>query len=188
MQLLSGDFLHMSIRNFAVSCLRNSSYLDIKDCLIQLVQSLRYEMYHDSNLARYLLMLAVKFPLTIGHDFFWILKSEMNNPGIRNRFGLYLEVFLKKIGKEVRDIFADECWLLSKLMIIADIPKSKKSEDERKRKYKEALENLNKMIDKEYSLPLDFKKRISGINVDKCKFMKSKKRPLWLVFSVVVIS
>ena len=32
------------------------------------------------------------------------------------------------------------------------------------------------------SLPLDFKYRVKQIKVEKCKVMKSKKKPLWLVF------
>ena len=71
------------------------------DYLPQLVQSLKYEVYHDSPLANFLLKLAIKYPLRIGHQFFWSLKAEMYNPNVQQRFGIYLEIFLNKIQREI---------------------------------------------------------------------------------------
>jgi hypothetical protein len=187
LELLTGKFLHESIRKFAVNSLQQANYFEVKDYIIQLVQAFKYEMYHDSHLARYLLKTAVKYPLSMGHYLFWNLRSEMYNPNVQQRFGLYLEVFLNKIGKNLRKIFEDESWLIKSLLRVADIPhdKSLKTSDQKLKAFRDALTEVNKeMVEKnmEISLPLDYKMRVKKFLVEKCKVMKSKKRPLWLVF------
>jgi hypothetical protein len=187
LELLTGNFLNENIRKFAVNCLEEANHYEIKDYIIQLVQALKYEIYHDSPLARFLLKKAIKYPLTIGHYLFWNLRSEMYSPNVQQRFGLYLEVFLNKIGKNMRKIFEDEAWLMKSLLAVADIPhnKSFKSNDEKLEKFRDALCDINSQMtkyDMEISIPLDFKMRVKRFVVEKCKIMKSKKKPLWLVF------
>lgn len=45
------------------------------------MQVLKYEPYHDSALARFLLLRALKSKYQVGHFFFWFLKSEMHVAG-----------------------------------------------------------------------------------------------------------
>ena len=184
MELLTGKYLHEYIRSFAVNCLRNSSINEIETFLIQLVQCLKYEMYHDNKLAIFLLKLSVAYPLTIGHCFFWSLRSEMHNVNVQQRFGLYLQVFLSKIGPKLLQIYAQEIAFVDKIYSIAQIPKNKSlNKNQIKRLFTEALtEYNNEIISKnlEISMPLSFKLRIKGIEVEKCRYMKSKKKPLWL--------
>jgi hypothetical protein len=187
MELLTGKFLNETIRKFAVKCLQEASYIEVQDYIIQLVQALKYEMYHDSNLARFILKLAIKYPLTLGHCLFWNLRSEMFSPIVQQRFGLYLEIFLNRIGKNLRQIFEDESLMIKSLLNVADIPhdKSLKSADEKLKKFRDCLTQLNQELfsnGKEISMPLNFKMRVKKFVVEKCRFMKSKKKPLWLVF------
>jgi Phosphatidylinositol 3- and 4-kinase len=138
-------------------------------------------------LARYLIELAIKYPLTIGHTLFWGFKSEIYNPNVRQRFGLYLEVFLSKIGKDIHMIFENEIFLIKALLNAADIPhdKSIKNEALKLQRFRDQLEKINQEIynrNIEISLPLNFKLRVKNFIVEKCKTMKSKKKPLWLVF------
>lgn len=187
LELLTGKYLHESIRKFAVNCLQQASHIEIQDYLIQLVQALKYEMYHDSFLARFLLKIAINYPLTLGHALFWNLRSEMYNPMVQQRYGLYLEIFLNKIGKNIRKIFEDEDILIKALLEVANIPhdKSIKSNDEKLEKFRNKLKELNSKIfenGKEISIPLNFKMRVKSFITEKCKIMKSKKKPLWLVF------
>ena len=184
MQLLSGNFLYDAIRKFAVHSLQQLSYHEVMEYLPQLVQSIKYEVYHDSPLANYLLKLAIKYPLTIGHQLFWNFKGEMYNVNHQQRFGLYLEAFLNKVAPEVRKVFEDEVWLINKLLKVADIGllKNKTKEQIQDLLYVE-LEKINTEFNKRViSIPYNFKLRVKGIRVHKCKFMKSKKKPLWLVF------
>jgi phosphatidylinositol kinase/protein kinase (PI-3 family) len=153
--------------------------------LLQLVQALKYEKNIDNPLARFLLEQAVIHPVTIGHELFWHLRAEMYNPEVQKRYGLYLEVFLNKISEELYKIFKDEDYLLKELVQIAIKVKEKIPKEERNKRFKEDLEKTNNDLvskKKEISLPLNFKYRIRGINYDKCRVMKSKKKPLWLTF------
>jgi len=66
LKLLSGDFLCEQIRKYAVSSLELASLIDIQEHLLQIVQALKYEMYHDSFLARFILKKAIQNPLNLG--------------------------------------------------------------------------------------------------------------------------
>jgi phosphatidylinositol kinase/protein kinase (PI-3 family) len=186
MELLTGKYLHEYIRSFAVNCLHHSSINEIETYLIQLVQGLKFEMYHDNKLATFLLELSVAYPLTIGHCFFWSLRSEMHNVNVQQRFGLYLQVFLSKIGPKLIKIYEQENSFMKRMNIIAEIPKNKKitNKNTMKKMFTDALIEYNNEITSqnlEISMPLNFKLRIKGINIEKCRYMKSKKKPLWLV-------
>ena len=186
MELLTGKYLHEYIRSFAVNCLQHSSINEIETYLIQLVQGLKFEMYHDNKLAIFLLKLSVAYPLTIGHCFFWSLRSEMHNVNVQQRFGLYLHVFLSKIGPKLITIYQQECEFMRRMNLIAEIPKNKKIANKKtsQKLFVNALTEYNKEMESknlEISMPLNFKLRIKGINIEKCRVMKSKKKPLWLV-------
>ena len=184
-ELLSGRYVNEAIRNFAVNILRQASVPTIQSYLLQLIQALKYEKNHDSALARFLLEQAILHPIAIGHEFFWHLRSEMFNQNVQQRFGLYLEVFLNKISKPLYKIFKEEDTLLKNLVVVAEKIKLKKNKAERDRVFKEDLDVVDgylKINKKEVSLPLNFKYRIKGIIAEKCRIMKSKKKPLWLTF------
>ena len=184
-ELLSGRYANEVIREFAVSVLKNATFTEISYYLLQLIQALKYEKNIDNPLARFLLEQAVAHPITIGHEFFWHLRAEMYNPDVQKRFGLYLEVFLNKISEPLIKIFKDEDYLLKELVQIAINAKKKMPKEERNKIFKSDLEKINNELvskNKEISLPLNFKYRIKGINYQKGKIMKSKKKPLWLTF------
>ena len=191
-ELLNGRFLLENIRKFAVKSLKKCSVLEIYDYLLQFIQGLKYEKNIDNDLAKFLIELSVNYPLTIGHDFYWMLQSELYNQSFQQKFGIYLEIFLNKIGPKLCKIFKDEKFLLFNLSNIADYVKQSKFNDLSKNNkneiYFQALKTLSEQIfeeKKEISLPLNFKFRITSINVDKCKIMKSKKKPLYLYFKNV---
>ena len=184
-ELLSGKYVNEIVREFAVNCLRKVNPLNIQTYLLQLVNALKYEKNHDNPLARFLLEKAIEHPITIGHEFFWHLRSEMSNQDVQQRFGLYLEVFLCKISRPLFRIFRDEDTLLKNLITIAEKIKNFKNTEERDRIFREEISVIDgylKINKKEVSLPLNFKYRTKGIIADKCRIMKSKKKPLWLTF------
>ena len=185
-ELLSGRYVNEIIREFAVSVLKRASFSEISNYLLQLIQALKYEKNIDNPLARFLLEQAIAHPITVGHEFFWHLRAEMFNPDVQKRFGLYLEVFLNKISEALYKIFRDEDILLKEFLKIAN-KKYKKdvSKEERDAAFRKDLENINTNLfsrKKEISLPLNFKYRVMGIYPEKCRIMKSKKKPLWLTF------
>jgi hypothetical protein len=46
----------------------------------QLVQALKYELFHKSPLAEFLLEKALQNTRVVGHALFWSLKANLDNP------------------------------------------------------------------------------------------------------------
>ena len=184
-ELLSGRYISDTVRKFAVDNLRNSNVINIQTYLLQLVQALKYEKNHDNALARFLLEMAIEYPITIGHEFFWHLRSEMFNQDVQQRFGLYLEIFMTKINRPMYRTFREEDRLLKSLVKIAEKIVGIKKKKERDKILKNDLDKINAYLEfnkKEVSLPLNFKYNIKKLVPEKCRIMKSKKKPLWLTF------
>ena len=74
---------------------------------------------------------------------------------------------------------------MNHLLTLADNVHNKnlKSNEDKINKFRKDLNDINKKIPYEsLSLPLNFKMRVKKFKPEKCKFMNSKKKPLWLVF------
>ena len=186
MGLLGGKFLHESIRNFAVKCLKNSPYIEIQEYLYELIHGLRYEINHDNELARFLLEKAIKYPVTIGHTFYWILKSQMYEQNFQQRYGLYLEIFLNKIGPTLTKIFYDEDQLLLELEKICEAQKNKKiGKKEKQNSFNEVINNYNEGLNKnEISLPLNFKYRVNKIDLENSKLVAKDSKHIKLIMNL----
>jgi phosphatidylinositol kinase/protein kinase (PI-3 family) len=139
---------------------------------------LKYEPYHDCALSRFLLHRALKNPL-IGHSFFWYLKSEMDVPEISERYGLLLEVYLRGCGSHMAELLKQN-QVLKHLVRAANLIKNLK-ENERKESMLSELEKIK--FPAKFQLPLNPKMEASGVLLNKCKYMDSKKLPLFLAFS-----
>ena len=172
-ELLNGKYIHESIRNFAVKCLRiNSSNIEIQEFLLELVHGLRYEVNHDNELAKFLLEKAVSYPVTIGHSFYWYLKSQMYEQNFQQRYGLYLEIFLNKIGPNLTKIFYDEDTLLLNLNKISkQIIDKKDNVDDIVKNFDKAIKAYNDKMEGEISLPINFKYRIKKIDPNKSRII-----------------
>jgi hypothetical protein len=72
--------------------------------MLQLIQILKYEIWIDSSLARFLLQRCLRSTNFLGNFFFWNLKSEMNNNHNKERFGIILEEYLKQCGGHRREL------------------------------------------------------------------------------------
>ena len=59
------------MRAHAVQCLEELTDDQLKVFVLQLTQTLKFEPFHDSALARFLLRRALAAPSTIGHMLFW---------------------------------------------------------------------------------------------------------------------
>jgi hypothetical protein len=74
LQLLDAKYASPMVRKYAVSRLENLGERECSDFLLQLTQVLKYEAYHDSPLAEFLLSKALKNNNLIGHPFYWHLR------------------------------------------------------------------------------------------------------------------
>lgn len=183
LELLDGKFADVKIRDYAVRCLEQMNNFECSLYLLQLVQALKFEPYHDSALARFLMKRALKHPFTFGHTLFWLLRSEIEEPYFQERFGLLLEQFVRKCGP-VHETLLFEDYLIKHLEQLAKtIARWGEEDKESLLPYLWAeLDSINEEMPEHYPLAFNPKVRVSRIKVEECKIMKSKKKPLYLVF------
>jgi phosphatidylinositol-4,5-bisphosphate 3-kinase len=110
--LLDSAFGESRVRDYAVRALQDISDDYLLGIMLQLTQALKYEPYHDSALAMFLLQRACG-SRRIGHRFFWYLKAEIHQLEIRERYGLLLEAYLLCCGDFVHDIVRENAVLNS---------------------------------------------------------------------------
>lgn len=185
LELLSMDFADVRVRRLAVQRLESLSNDDVLKYLLQLVQTLKVEPYHDSFLARYLIQRALRSK-RIGHFFFWYVRSEVAGClYFRQRMAVILEAYLLGCGQAMLDSFTQQVQAVEALQEVAitiksfypdktDLPPTAPL------KLQELLRNSN--LPNEFLLPFDPRIKAGRILLDKCKVMASKKKPLWLEF------
>ncbi|OHT13175.1 Phosphatidylinositol 3- and 4-kinase family protein [Tritrichomonas foetus] len=176
--LLDGKYADKAIRRYAVECIEDFTDSEIMLYLLQLVQVLKYELYEDSPLARFLIRRGLLEPKFVGHQIFWQLMSEAHLSHIRQRFSLVLVNFLYGIGNYKNELvkgfkFTQELVKLNNLLI--NVPYKSVQEP-----FREALRTIE--IPKEFHLPMDPRIIVESFVIDECKVMNSKKMPFWLVF------
>jgi len=125
---LDSRFSNSFVRAHAVKCLSAASDSELRNFLLQLVHAVKYEPYHDSPLARFLLARALQNYHLIGQQLFWHMKSEMHLPEIAPRYGLLLESFLRGVGSDVIMELLQQQEVQSKLHTIAAAFKQKRFE------------------------------------------------------------
>lgn len=180
-ELLDIRYSDPVVREYALRLIDEFSDSTFQEFLLQLVQVLKYEAYHDSPLARLLLRRALRAPLTIGHSFFWMLRSEMHCTSVFERFGTLLLLYILNCGPHELSL-RKQSFVNDKLKVIADKIKEGKSKEQRIAEAKKELAELNMDLPSRFCLCLTPKIECCSIKSEKCKVMDSKKLPLWIVF------
>ncbi|XP_064642424.1 phosphatidylinositol 4,5-bisphosphate 3-kinase catalytic subunit alpha isoform-like isoform X2 [Lineus longissimus] len=179
MELLDCDYLDLRVRTFAVSCLEKTlSDEKISLFLLQLTQVIKFEPYLDNPLTRFLLNKAL-MNQKIGHFFFWHLKSEMHQISVKVKFGLILEAYCRGCGAYLKSLNR-QVEALEKLTMLTETLKNERDDNQlsvlwdrvNQADYKEALQNFSSPLNPSYTL--------GELQIQTCKIMQSKKRPLWL--------
>ncbi|KAM9973899.1 hypothetical protein ACTFIW_007561 [Dictyostelium discoideum] len=182
LEILDAKFADEHVRNFAIKIINSFSDAEFSDFLLQLTQVLKYEPYHNSDLTHILIQRALSNRSRIGHFFFWFLKSEMHTPEIEERYGLLLEGYLRSCGTHRQDLIKQN-QVLKSLHTVAMAVKQTNGSSERKKVLMEGLSKIK--FPDTFQLPLDPRWEAKGLIIDKCRYMDSKKLPLWLVFENV---
>ncbi|KAI1890828.1 hypothetical protein AGOR_G00157630 [Albula goreensis] len=186
LELLDYSFPDRNVRSFTIRCLIKLSDNELLQYLLQLVQVLKYEPYLDCDLSRFLLERALSNK-KIGHFLFWHLRSEMHVSSVSLRFGLILEAYCRGSTNHMK-ILMKQKEALNKMKSLNDFVKSgsQKSSSSRQQTtgdmklcirqeaYQEALSDLLS--------PLNPSLILCQICPDRCKYMDSKMKPLWLVY------
>ncbi|XP_007943313.1 phosphatidylinositol 4,5-bisphosphate 3-kinase catalytic subunit gamma isoform [Orycteropus afer afer] len=188
MQLLDCNFSDENVRAIAVQKLESLEDDDVLHYLLQLVQAVKFEPYHDSALARFLLKHGLRNK-RIGHFLFWFLRSEIaQSRHYQQRFAVILEAYLRGCGTAMLHDFTQQVQIIETLQKVTIDIKSLSAE-----KYdvssqvisqlKQKLENLqNSNLPKSFRVPYDPGLKAGALVIEKCKVMASKKKPLWLEF------
>ncbi|XP_045207446.2 phosphatidylinositol 4,5-bisphosphate 3-kinase catalytic subunit beta isoform-like isoform X2 [Mercenaria mercenaria] len=190
LELLDFNFPDKNVRRYAVDCLQDLSDDEVSLYLLQLVQALKYENYLYCPLAEFLLERALRNQ-HIGQQLFWLLKSELHNPIVTVRFGLLLETYLKASPDHLNVLYK-QFDALNKLNALSQLIKSEsKSVSKDEKVMEQARVNMRIILaQKSYQEKLSFLNspltplyRLKDLSTEQCKFMDSKKRPLYLVWS-----
>lgn len=185
MELLDCSYPDLKVRKFAVSCLENGFTEDkLQQYMLQLVQALKFEPYHDNPITTFLLKRALQNQKT-GQIFFWHLKSEIHQPSIQLRFGLVLESFCRGCGPYLK-MLTKQVEALDKLTKLTDVIRTEIKDD-----YSEIMRYLSTQLQepdfqeglKSFLSPLDNSHILGELNIHGCTVMASKKKPLWLNFT-----
>ena len=178
MQLLDRRFMDPKVRAFAVHCMEELDDEELQLYMLQLCQQIKFENYADSALSRFLLRRALKNMRLIGHMFFWQLQSEVCDVDVRERFTILLQIYIRNCDDH-RVELGHQMFVMKRLEHVAETVKTGESKSERLAILKEQLRAT--VLPKEFQLPLNPHLKVKGIEVEECKVMESKKKPLWLV-------
>uniref|UniRef100_A0A8C7F0Q1 Phosphatidylinositol 4,5-bisphosphate 3-kinase catalytic subunit gamma isoform n=1 Tax=Oncorhynchus kisutch TaxID=8019 RepID=A0A8C7F0Q1_ONCKI len=188
MQLLDCHYSDAHVRSMAVRKLETLGNDDVLRYLLQLVQAVKFEPYHDSALARFLLKRALRSK-RIGHFLFWFLRSEIaQSMHYQQRYAVLLEAYLRGCGEDMLQDFRRQVEMTEALQKVTREIKAMSAE-----KYdvsaqvvfqlRQKLENLQTSgLPESFRVPYDPGLRAGALVVKQCKVMASKKRPLWLQF------
>ncbi|XP_068850876.1 phosphatidylinositol 4,5-bisphosphate 3-kinase catalytic subunit gamma isoform isoform X2 [Aphelocoma coerulescens] len=193
--LRSGEYvLHMwkipdeNVRAMAVQKLESLEDDDVLHYLLQLVQAVKFEPYHDSALARFLLKRGLRNK-RIGHFLFWFLRSEIaQSMHYQQRFAVILEAYLRGCGKAMLHDFMKQVQVIELLHKVTMDIKSVSAEkyDVTSQVIAQLRQKLEKLqgskLPESFRVPYDPGLRAGALVIEKCKVMASKKKPLWLEF------
>ncbi|CAH0604358.1 unnamed protein product [Chrysodeixis includens] len=184
LELLDYAYTDSAVRSFAVKCLGKISDNDLLLYLLQLVQALKHESYLMCDLSVFLLKRAFK-NMTIGHNLFWHLRSEMHVPSVSVRFGLLLEAYCRGCQDHINSL-TRQITCLDKLKWASQCVRKKKE-------IKQARTALIQHLQEQHCVetlcdfvsPLNPSFVCKRIKPDACRVMDSKMRPLMLDFENV---
>ncbi|KAI4570400.1 hypothetical protein MJT46_005917 [Ovis ammon polii x Ovis aries] len=183
MQLLDCNFSDENVRAIAVQKLESLEDDDVLHYLLQLVQAVKFEPYHDSALARFLLKRGLRNK-RIGHFLFWFLRSEIaQSRHYQQRFAVILEAYLRGCGTAMLRDFTQQVQVIDMLQKVTIDIKSLSAE-----KYDVSSQGVySDALQEDVCLHNVFsvvrRKHVAVfLQIEKCKVMASKKKPLWLEF------
>uniref|UniRef100_A0A8B9HP21 phosphatidylinositol-4,5-bisphosphate 3-kinase n=1 Tax=Astyanax mexicanus TaxID=7994 RepID=A0A8B9HP21_ASTMX len=188
LELLDFNYPDQYVREYAVGCLKYMSDEELSQYLLQLVQVLRYEPYYDCALTRFLLERA-QTNRKIGHFLFWHLRSEMHMPAVTVQFALILEAYCRGCIPHI-EVLKKQVEALSKLKAVNELIKLGTIKSKNKTKDAQLKEAMMKCLRQtgfietlsDLHSPLNPHILLAGVHVERCKYMDSKMKPLWIVY------
>ncbi|KAH9279271.1 Phosphatidylinositol 4,5-bisphosphate 3-kinase catalytic subunit alpha isoform [Echinococcus granulosus] len=173
------------VRDIAVQGLQaRLSNADLADYLLQLVQVVRTEAFLVNPLTCFLLQRALDCPTLIGVRLCWHLRSQLDNPDARLRFGLILDALCRGFGPRLLLFVHEQVNALHRLTDLAISVKRIAEDEEQRARFKFELHRSEVRRDLEGILsPLRFSIKLGPVVEQQCTVKRSKKRPLWIVWA-----
>ncbi|XP_023328992.1 phosphatidylinositol 4,5-bisphosphate 3-kinase catalytic subunit beta isoform isoform X3 [Eurytemora carolleeae] len=186
LQLLDQSYPDQRVHDFAVQSLREGSDEELEMYLNHLVQAVKHQNFFHSSLVEFLLERTLKNQ-RLGHQFFWILRSQIRPDSAALKLPLVLEAYLLGAPGHMRILEKQRDFLrkLKSMSNCLEMYDRKGFSIQTKRKL--FLENINKflsplVLEEGFICPLDPTLRCSRISLKSCSIMNSKKMPIKLVF------
>jgi CRP-like cAMP-binding protein len=179
LMLLDRRFMDPKVRAYAAHALEELSDEDLSLYMLQLCQQLKFENHVDSALSRFLLRRALRNQRLIGHIFFWCLQSEVYNIDVARRYIVLLQIYIRNCGHH-RIELGHQMFVMKRLEHVAELVTKGDSKASRLIILRDELRKV--VLPSEFQLPLNPHIKVRGIDVERCRVMESKKKPLWLTF------
>ncbi|XP_060571946.1 phosphatidylinositol 4,5-bisphosphate 3-kinase catalytic subunit alpha isoform-like isoform X2 [Ruditapes philippinarum] len=181
LQLLGPDYPDKRVRALAVKVLEKKLSNELFELFMpQLVQAVKLESYQYSDLSCFLLRRALS-NRRLGHRYFWHLRSEVHNPMSRLRFAPLLEAYCLYCGSYLLDSLYKEVKSLNEYRTFSRKTNRDSSLDLQLKTMKSWLETEEtRTVLENQTATLDQNVELGQINVEDCKVMSSKMKPLWL--------
>ncbi|OWF36539.1 Phosphatidylinositol 4-phosphate 3-kinase C2 domain-containing subunit alpha [Mizuhopecten yessoensis] len=180
LELLLPQYPDNKVRKFAVDCLKKMATDDLIEFIPQLIQALKYESYHASDLSRLLLEQSCK-SIRFAHKFFWLLKGAAQDSTYKHRYELMFVALVSVAGDALYQEFRKQEELVKILTNAAEkVQVSKEKDGTLKREMQavfELFEDRGSIL-----LPYNPGLAVSGVDLKSCSYFTSNALPLKLVF------
>ncbi|XP_064634199.1 phosphatidylinositol 4-phosphate 3-kinase C2 domain-containing subunit alpha-like isoform X2 [Lineus longissimus] len=182
LELLLPLYADEHVRNVAISWIKKMCADEICDYLPQLLQALKYELYHQSPLSQFLLEMAMT-NVRIAHQLYWLFKEASLDVRCCWRFHLMKTALMSMVGNGFKEEIEREEHLTKGLTTAAICVKAAKDAKDRDMTLLRELGLLfEEFEDQSIGLPLDPSLVITGIELKSCSYFTSNAFPLKLVF------
>ncbi|KAL2806409.1 phosphatidylinositol 4-phosphate 3-kinase C2 domain-containing subunit alpha isoform 3 [Daubentonia madagascariensis] len=119
LELLDSKFADQEVRSLAVTWIEAITDDELTDLLPQFVQALKYEIYLNCSLVRFLLSRALG-NIQIAHNLYWLLKDALHDSQFGTRYEHVLGALLSVGGKGLREELLKQTKLVQLLGGVAE--------------------------------------------------------------------
>ena len=177
-EFLQADFPDKIVREMAVLWLSSIGDDDLVDYLPELVQAVKYEAYHNSALAQFLIKRSLSSS-SVCHFLFWHLKYYTGDMQFSQRFQIVLSGLLSACGRRMRSELQRQDRLIIELAAVSQKVKMCKESSRQYTLVKE-LEKINTgdFADFPVRLPINPALKLGGLLPEQSSYFSSHTVPL----------
>ncbi|XP_032737019.1 phosphatidylinositol 4-phosphate 3-kinase C2 domain-containing subunit alpha isoform X1 [Lontra canadensis] len=177
LELLDLKFADQEVRSMAVTWIEAISDDELTDLLPQFVQALKYEIYLNSSLVRFLLSRALG-NIHIAHNLYWLLKDALHDAQFGARYEHVLGALLSVGGKGLREELLKQTKLVQLLGGVAEKVRQA-SGSARQVVLQRSMERVQSFfLRNKCRLPLNPSLVAKELNIKSCSFFSSNAVPL----------